>query len=61
MKTYKELIIELNKFELAMKAGKIGSKALKKIGVTSNITGRTKINPVAVSYTHLTLPTTPYV
>ena len=31
MKTYKELIIELNKFELAMKAGKIGSKVLKKL------------------------------
>ena len=46
MKTYNQFITELNKFELAMKAGKIGSKALKKIGVTSNITGRTKINPV---------------
>ena len=46
MKTYNQFITELNKFELAMKAGKIGSKVLKKIGVTSNITGRTKINPV---------------
>ena len=46
MKTYNQFITELNKFELAMKAGKIGSKALKKIGVTSNITGRTKINRV---------------
>ena len=31
MKTYKELIIELNKFELAMKTGKLGLKSLKKI------------------------------
>ena len=31
MKTYKEFIIELNKFELALKAGKLGLKSLKRI------------------------------
>ena len=31
MKTYKELIIELNKFEAAMKAGKLGLKSLKRV------------------------------
>jgi len=31
MKTYKELIIELNKFEAAMKVGKLSLKALKKV------------------------------
>ena len=35
MKTYKEFITELNKFELAMKAGKLGLKTLKKIGLKS--------------------------
>ena len=35
MKTYKEFITELNKFELALKVGKLGFKALKKIGLKS--------------------------
>ena len=46
MRTYKEFITELNKFELAMKAGKIGFKTLRKIGATFNNTGRTKVSPV---------------
>ena len=33
MKTYNQFITELNKVELAMKAGKLGVKALKKIGL----------------------------
>ena len=36
MKTYKEFITELNKVELAMKAGKLGLKTLKKIGLKSS-------------------------
>ena len=36
MKTYKEFITELNKYELALKAGKLGLKTLKKIGLKSN-------------------------
>ena len=35
MKTYKEFITELNKFELALKAGKLAFKTLKKIGLKS--------------------------
>tara|TARA_Y100000361_G_scaffold15107_1_gene11930 strand:+ start:361 stop:903 length:543 start_codon:yes stop_codon:yes gene_type:complete len=35
MKTYNQFITELNKFELAMKAGKLGLKTLKKIGLKS--------------------------
>ena len=35
MKTYKEFITELNKFELALKLGKLGFKTLKKIGLKS--------------------------
>ena len=35
MKTYQEFITELNKFELALKAGKVGLKTLKKIGLKS--------------------------
>ena len=35
MKNYKEFITELNKFELALKAGKLGLKTLKKIGLKS--------------------------
>ena len=35
MKTYNQFITELNKFELAMKAGKVGLKTLKKIGLKS--------------------------
>ena len=35
MKTYKEFITELNKFELALKGGKLALKTLKKIGLKS--------------------------
>ena len=35
MKTYNQFITELNKFETAMKAGKLGLKTLKKIGLKS--------------------------
>ena len=35
MKTYNQFITELNKFEAAMAAGKIGLKTLKKLGVTT--------------------------
>ena len=35
MKTYKEFITELNKFEAAIKAGKLAFKTLKKIGLKS--------------------------
>ena len=35
MKTYTQFITELNKFELALKAGKLGFKTLKKIGLKS--------------------------
>ena len=35
MKTYKQFITELNKFELALKAGKLAFKTLKKIGLKS--------------------------
>ena len=35
MKTYNQFIIELNKFETAMKVGKLGLKTLKKIGLKS--------------------------
>ena len=35
MKTYKKFITELNKFELALKTGKLGLKTLKKIGLKS--------------------------
>ena len=31
MKTYNQFITELNKFEAAMKAGKLGVKALKRV------------------------------
>ena len=33
MKTYKEFITELNKVELAMRAGKLGLKSIKKLGI----------------------------
>ena len=36
MRTYKEFITELNKFEAAMAAGKIGLKTLKKLGVNTS-------------------------
>ena len=35
MKTYNQFITELNKFETAMKVGKLGLKTLKKIGLKS--------------------------
>ena len=35
MKTYNQFITELNKFELALKTGKLGLKTLKKIGLKS--------------------------
>ena len=37
MKTYKEFITELNKVELAMRAGKLGLKSLKKLGIKNPI------------------------
>ena len=43
MKTYQEFITELNKFEAAMKAGKIGIKVLKKVFADPK-TGAFKIN-----------------
>ena len=36
MKTYNQFITELNKFELAMKTGKLGLKSLKRIGAKVN-------------------------
>ena len=36
MRTYKEFITELNKFERAMAAGKITFKTLKKLGVNTS-------------------------
>ena len=48
MKTYKELITELNKFEAAMKAGKLGVKALKRVFVDPK-TGAFKINTTKVT------------
>ena len=35
MKTYNQFITELNKFEAAMKAGKLAFKSLKKLGLKS--------------------------
>ena len=35
--------------------------ALKKLGVTTIVTSELDTNLESVSYTHLTLPTTPYV
>ena len=46
MKTYNQFITELNKFELALKAGKLGFKALKKIGLKSAVKNATKKVPV---------------
>ena len=58
MKTYNQFLIEVIKLGLALKAGKLAFKTLKKIGLKST----TKKVPVkditkSVSYTHLTLPT----
>ena len=48
MKTYQELITELNRFEAAMKAGKVGIKALKKVFADPK-TGAYKINTTRVT------------
>ena len=48
MKTYKELIIELNKFEAAMKAGKLSLKTLKKVFANPK-TGKFKFKSTTVS------------
>ena len=48
MKTYKEFITELNKFEAAMKAGKIGLKSLKKVFANPK-TGKFKFSSTTVS------------
>ena len=46
MKTYTQFITELNKFELALKAGKLGFKTLKKIGLKSAVKNANKKVPV---------------
>ena len=43
MKTYNQFITELNKFEAAMKAGKLSAKALKRVFADPK-TGAFKIN-----------------
>ena len=48
MKTYKEFITELNKFEAAMKAGKLSLKALKKVFANPK-TGKFKFKSTTVS------------
>ena len=48
MKSYKEFITELNKFELAMKAGKLGLKSLKKVFANPK-TGKFKFSSTTVS------------
>ena len=48
MKTYKEFITELNKFELAMKVGKLSLKALKKVFANPK-TGAFKIKTTRVT------------
>ena len=48
MKTYKEFITELNKFELAMKVGKLSLKALKKVFANPK-TGKFKFKSTTVS------------
>ena len=47
MKTYNQFITELNKFEAAMKAGKLGKKALKRVFADPK-TGAFKINTTKV-------------
>ena len=42
MKTYNQFITELNKFELAMKTGKLGLKSLKKIPEKENSESKPK-------------------
>ena len=41
--------------------GGIGSLAMRKLGQALGVEAMSLYNHVAVSYTHLTLPTTPYV
>ena len=48
MKTYNQFITELNKFEAAMKAGKLGVKSLKRIFADPK-TGAFKINTTKVT------------
>ena len=48
MKTYYQFITELNKFEAAMKAGKIGLKSLKKVFANPK-TGKFKFSSTTVS------------
>ena len=48
MKTYNQFITELNKFEAAMKAGKLSVKALKRI-FEEKKTGAFKINTTKVT------------
>ena len=48
MKTYQEFITELNKFEAAMKAGKLGKKALERVFADPK-TGAFKINTTKVT------------
>ena len=48
MKTYNQFITELNKFEAAMKAGKLGVKALKRVFANPK-TGAFKINTTKVT------------
>ena len=48
MKTYQEFITELNKFEAAMKAGKLSVKALKRVFADPK-TGAFKINTTKVT------------
>ena len=48
MKTYNQFITELNKFEAAMKAGKLGVKALKRVFADPK-TGAFKINTTKVT------------
>ena len=48
MKTYQEFITELNKFEAAMRAGKLSAKALKRVFADPK-TGAFKINTTKVT------------
>ena len=48
MKTYNQFITELNKFEAAMKAGKLSVKALKRVFADPK-TGAFKINTTKVT------------
>ena len=48
MKTYQEFITELNKFEAAMRAGKLSAKALKRVFADPK-TGAFKINTTKIT------------